>query len=412
MGDRLTATTTSAGNAGGTTLVSTALPDEDFGGDDEAFNSFWVLITSGTNNGEIRRVARTSGYTASTGTLTVTRAFTAQVATSVTFELHRYDPRIKHMAINRALNHVWPHIFREVIDESLVVDNLLLNADFETASGGAPTEWTGSSLTITQSTTRVIHGTNSANLVTTAANATYRQTLTVNINELTGKSVRFGVWVYSTVASHVRARIRYDGTNYFNSAYHSGNDQWELLTAEGTFPSTTTEVVAEIQFVVNTTTAQVDAAWLEIDPVTAYTIPAALIKGPYYVHQQAYEDHPEGPYWPFFMPIPGRRLRLIGAGSLTQLSADTDTAEVGNTQAEVVAYLATGLTFQTLAAHAALEENERFLTLARFYLNAAETLLANPAIGSNALGAEYAHGWYVNDSAGTRTLILTGGRSF
>lgn len=90
-------TTTSAGAVGGTTLVDASLP----GGDDE-WNGKWIVITSGTNAGEIRRV---SDYTASTTTITVGSAFTGQVASGVTFELwsERFYPGMVNDAINAAI---------------------------------------------------------------------------------------------------------------------------------------------------------------------------------------------------------------------------------------------------------------------------------------------------------------------
>ena len=356
MGDRITATTTSAGNAGGTTLISTALPDEDFGGDNEAFNSFWVLITSGTNSGEIRRVARTSGYVASSGTLTVTRAFTAQVASSVTFELHRYDPRLKHAAISRALNHAYPHVFREIVDETLVVDNRLLNADFEdTAGAGTFDDWTEvNSPTVTIETTRVRHGTNAAKVVAGGSAGQLTQTLTLNVHELIGKSITLSYPVYATAASVARVRLDFDGSDIQSTAYHSGADQWEVLTLTTTVPTAATQVKVILETAASGT-AYFDAGWCAIGPLTEYTIPATILKGPHHVLQQAYADFVEGPYWQPRYLMQGRRLRLIGMGVLSVLSADTDTAECAGLQADCIAYIATAFTFEMLAAHAAAD---------------------------------------------------------
>lgn len=78
-GDFRSSKASGIGNGGGTTVVDVLL-----GGTDNDYIGRWCLITSGTNDGEIRRV---SDYASSTGTLTVASAYTAQVASQVTYEL-------------------------------------------------------------------------------------------------------------------------------------------------------------------------------------------------------------------------------------------------------------------------------------------------------------------------------------
>src|SRR3990167_3232310 len=87
LGDYYSFTTTSAGNAGGTTIVSTHLQDLPGGNDDDAFENWHFHLTSDTNTGESRRA---SGSAQSTSTVTVARAYTGQVATSVTGVAHRH----------------------------------------------------------------------------------------------------------------------------------------------------------------------------------------------------------------------------------------------------------------------------------------------------------------------------------
>jgi len=72
-------TTTSAGAADGSTLVSTSL-----GGADDAWNQAEVRITSGDNSGQRRQIG---DYVSSTGTISLVENFTHQVANSVTFEI-------------------------------------------------------------------------------------------------------------------------------------------------------------------------------------------------------------------------------------------------------------------------------------------------------------------------------------
>ena len=86
IGDWQSLTTSGTGNSGGTTLIDTGLVNLAGGGDDDFCLGWYVRITSGANNGEVRRI---SIYTQSSTTLTVGQAFSNQVASSGTYELHR-----------------------------------------------------------------------------------------------------------------------------------------------------------------------------------------------------------------------------------------------------------------------------------------------------------------------------------
>ena len=72
------------------------------GGDDE-YNGGWLVFTSGSNDGLIRRV---TDYTSSTGTFTFTPAATAGTATDDTYEFWRSE---------------WtPARIQELINESII----------------------------------------------------------------------------------------------------------------------------------------------------------------------------------------------------------------------------------------------------------------------------------------------------
>jgi len=88
---------TATGNGSTTTLLDTNY----IGGNDE-FNGGWLVFTSGTNDGLIRRV---TDYTTSTGTFTFKPAATASTATNDTYEFWRseYPPDRIHEFINQAL---------------------------------------------------------------------------------------------------------------------------------------------------------------------------------------------------------------------------------------------------------------------------------------------------------------------
>lgn len=71
--------TTSAGNVGGTTLIDTARTEGN-----DYWNNLSVLLLGGVCKGQVRRI---SDFDAATDTITVSPAFTAQIATSVKYEI-------------------------------------------------------------------------------------------------------------------------------------------------------------------------------------------------------------------------------------------------------------------------------------------------------------------------------------
>jgi len=102
---------TATGNGSTTTLLDTNY----IGGDDE-FNGGWLVFTSGTNDGLIRRV---TDYASSTGTFTFKPAATASTATNDTYEYWRaeFPPDRIHEFINQAITQRTPRGL--VIDEDI-----------------------------------------------------------------------------------------------------------------------------------------------------------------------------------------------------------------------------------------------------------------------------------------------------
>lgn len=110
IGDNLTGTTTSAGNAGGTTFVDSGLVkyEDNYFGDPERNSEWWAYVSS-----QLRSI---KSFTSSSGTVTVHKAFSAQIATSTAYEIHRFDRDKKIVAINEALNQCYPYFYKRVED--------------------------------------------------------------------------------------------------------------------------------------------------------------------------------------------------------------------------------------------------------------------------------------------------------
>jgi hypothetical protein len=108
--------TTSTGNVGKTTAVSASL----IGQGDDAFKDKFQLLTEGTNDGEWRLITTSEN---DDGTTTAISAYTAQVASSVTWEMHTFPPSMLHRAINLAIMDAYPNVYRPVTGFLLAVNN-------------------------------------------------------------------------------------------------------------------------------------------------------------------------------------------------------------------------------------------------------------------------------------------------
>ena len=330
-----------------------------------------MLITSGDASGEKKKVKRDGGFTASSGTLTVDSAFSAQIATGVTYELHRWDPGDIDNAIRAAARLVYPHLYLPIRDESLVIDGLLLNNQFETFSGGF-TRWTEvGSPTVTAETTIVWHGTNSAKIVASGAAGQLTQAPTINIHKLTTKKARFAKRVYATAASVARIRLDFDGSTFENHDYHSGADQWERQEIEVDIPDAATQVKAICE-VADGGTAYFDSGagddlFIDGHHIYKYTLPTTIVDMPTRVTEQYIRDHPRGPYYAIGRdnyPTKGRILLVEGPGILSQPTTDVGTIEVGAPHKELLLARARWWFWNTQANDLAAREVQRYKDLA------------------------------------------------
>ena len=133
IGDFVSVDTTLAGDAAGFTVTSNAFLGLIGGEDTDAFEGMYAKIADSDSgaNGEVRRI---SAYIVDPDapTFRVTRAFSIQIVSGITVEIHRYDPADKHIVLAQALNQLSRDLALPVRDETIIVDNLLTNSDFET----------------------------------------------------------------------------------------------------------------------------------------------------------------------------------------------------------------------------------------------------------------------------------------
>lgn len=416
FGDWYAASTTSAGNAGGTTLVDSALLAISI--DTDYFLNWYVRITQSGHaaEGQVRRV---TAYSGSTGTLTVSSAFGAptQIAGSIAYELHRFDPVRKHEAIKRASALSFPHLYLPTRDESLIVDDLLANSGYESAiSGGAHPSWTnvGAGITVTAETTTVFHGAQSAKIVSGGGAAgQITQAPSVQIPELVGMTVTFKRMVWASAASVARLRLDWDGSDIDSGSYHTGDSQWRRLTVSEVVPSTATQIKAICEVATGSKTAYFDSGGdcgLFIYPIHKYTLPSAMVRGPFRVEQQVDIDRVNGPYeliQDYSAPKRGRILRLHGMNMLAQPTTDSGTVEIGAPRTELFVAFASRFLYRATMTQGSAEERTWIEERRRDWDGEISRLLNERGIRMPSPAAEIPRGtWHVEEDSSGRYLYM------
>lgn len=392
-------TTTSIGNSGGTTLISTGIEEAS---QTNLGPNFWVFITSGNNANERRLVSAHTG-----STITVAVAFSNQVASGVTFEVHKVFPDLKHNALNRASEELIAFLYAPIRDETLVVDQLLSNWDFETAlDGGEHPSWNtnpGGSPTIAAETARVWHGSQSISIQTSSGVGSRVQDVSFQRVNMVGKSVTFGCRVWTNTASIARIGIQYlgSGDDIAYSDYHSGEDDWERLEVRATVPSDWNGGVRFwLTMASSSTTAYFDSAYAYSYAIRRYTVPTTIVEGPYRVEVQDNMD--EGGTDAVFRslgmderPASGRILRLTGKAILSNLTADTSTVEIGPPQTELLLAQAIYYIYRNLQGDSSADQSRQsfYVDQEKRWEVRVEQLKARPSYRLNGMVAEHPRGW-------------------
>lgn len=372
----------------------------------------WVLITSGTRSGESRRILSVSGSTA-----TLVTALSGVLANGDTFEIVPYDPNDIHDALREAIRTVWPKrvngrgaprgLYLPITNETLIVDNLLLNPSFE---NGTFTNWTNiGTPTNTANATRRVHGAQSAQIAATGATEGIEQDLLalLDIDQIVGKTLRFQGWAWASVASAVRLRVTFDGTTFTNGPWHAGGDEWEgpsIQYVTASMPAGATEATASCEVTDgNTGYFDLTSAW--VDPISEYAVPTSLYpNGPYKASYQSYQDRPEGPYSNLnngYAPA-GSVLRLEGMGRLTVPTTDAGTTEVDENEAELIIAEAAAYLFRRQATIEVDKRVEHMAESDRWAIIASEL---RASVGHLGMGADERIWWRVSDEA-TKILYI------
>jgi hypothetical protein len=321
--------------------------------DNDYFNEWFFVLPDGPTGSGTYEVTRVSDFTSSSGTMTLSPVASARIASGQTFELHRYHPAWKHLALNAARLQAADVLWAPQISEPYVVDNILDNWDFANwDSSSVATNWANKNTpTVAQETVRMVHGSYSIKVTATGATEGVEQNIltvypsAVNISEIESKTLHVRGWIWASVADAARIRVTYDGSTYDNSSYHSGSSEWEgpgliFIDSSISMPSSGEEMTVSCEVTAgNTAYFDIVAAW--IDPIVRYNLPSAIYRLPTAVRQQSDRDRPgiNGRYTHLTRsnpPISGRILRVEGKGLLSEVTTEAGTMQVSEPEDQIL----------------------------------------------------------------------------
>ncbi len=354
-------TTTAAGNAGGTSLTDSS--QSDFG--ERAMVDGWIRITSGTNDGEIRRVTENDGST----TITVSPAFTAQVAISVTYEFHRWEPTAKLKALDRARFSGFPYISTVVEDATQIGDDYQRKISFSGRLVAGPyTCWqelelgtrhnwnvlknpigdtlTGWDLTGSGAAVSIYEGgdfdrlipkytANCTRITVPVSTAVSYSQLAAQFDQLTvataaGRRITFGMWVYAKLASRVTVKVT-DDAGASSSDAHQGRG-WEYLeVAHDVDGDNATTLTPSLEI----SSGAVMTVWWNHSWLVLGEVPDVYSRQ--IVPLNVQRDGSQQVVYLQEAPIRGLQLKLVGRGHLSALGESTvATMEVDDGMAETL----------------------------------------------------------------------------
>ena len=124
----------------------------------------WLFIVTATQSTIVGTSRRISSL--STSTITVDSAYAATTTSGDTYYILSVDPDVMIDSLQQAARTLYPYLYLPTQDETLVVDNLLTNWDFETwDDSSTPNSWADKGdvdPTVAQEANRKVHGTYSA----------------------------------------------------------------------------------------------------------------------------------------------------------------------------------------------------------------------------------------------------------
>jgi len=376
-------------------VISTTLKEYDESEDDHfgGAGTEWWLYIDGTNNSDILR--RTTDYATATGTLTVAGAALAAEDGAVTCRLFRYNRTNLKNAIVEACKEIYPALYKNLDDRTLITGNIIPDASFEEWTSSSASKFIlGSNATLAQTTaggyTRGQQGSTSMRVTVSTANGyAYLNTDTYpRLLDLMGRTVNFYCWLTPEVTADASIEIvttQADGTSQtLTSTTSCPAGKWTQLKLEN---QTLNDDLAtlDINFKVATDTkfAYFDDAYLNGMGLTEYLLPGGFVKGhlsgvqvmaasdsddlnPFITTNAVKEYPPEivSDGSNIYLRLPHfpseNRVRLLGFQPLETLSADSDTITLDDHRVPLLIARARMIFWQREAVPISTEDKGRY----------------------------------------------------
>lgn len=347
IGDYWASTTTSNGASDGSTVIDTAL--QRFG-DQAKDNAYVRLLTDSSPTGNLNAVRRVASGV--TNSLTVTPAFPQEVTSSVSYELHRYDPATKFRALDRARILAFPQVAKIVEDETLTSDGLtteiLIPASIRRGPAQvwvefplpptirwnvAPNQYVQdtSSLSTTSGAVIATYSRRTNDLIipkmnttcvqiTSGASGTVYQSLAAA--SMAGRQCSFGCWIYSRDTTATVFITDDSGTT--SSSAHGGNG-WQFLQVQKHI-SGSNATTLKFGITPGTNNVMYTERWFFGD---VPNISLEFVAGPI-PRRGVYRDDSHAILMLQHPAARGYQYRLVGRAPITALGTDT-TTQTANT---------------------------------------------------------------------------------
>jgi hypothetical protein len=257
------------GTSSDTSGSASTLADGSLGrfGDNDLVGA-WLYISSGAPTYRDVRITD-SAQTSDSGKGIITFR-PAQNASSMTanedYEILPYESSAIHQAIDEALMELYDSttLVRNIWLDHWLTGSPIYNSTFEHGTDGWTVDNTTIS-TINYTNDHIVPGQFAARLAgagTLLLDAKYSQFL----QDLSGDTVTLRAWMRTSTGGQARAQLLVDGRGDSNvvasTEYHSGDGQWELVSADGyAIPDTATQITVRIQ--AGSAETDCGAVWVE-----------------------------------------------------------------------------------------------------------------------------------------------------
>lgn len=223
------------GTAGGSGSGTSTMRDNDLErfGDNDLIGA-WLHFTSGSPT---HTNVRITDNVQSTGIVTF-RPTIASAPDLLTYEILPYESDAVHTAINEAMDELYDtgDLVRNAWINHWIIGSPIYNSTFDYWDGTATVDgWTATGSTLARlaySSDHIVPSQFAVRLSgsaggTLALDSKYEQFL----QDLTGDSITIRAWVRTSATSNSRAQLWVDGSAVVSTDYHSGDGQWELVSA-------------------------------------------------------------------------------------------------------------------------------------------------------------------------------------